>query len=42
MIGDLDWLFPTMIIALAVSVPLALWKIIDIVFWMFKNVSICV
>ena len=42
MFDSLDWLFPTTIVALLISVPLAIWKVVDIVVWIFSNIKLCV
>ena len=46
MYGDMgrgiDLLFKAMLISLIVSVPLALWKLIEVGVWIWKNVSITI
>lgn len=40
-IGEaLDQLFASMIWVLFISIPLAIWKIIDIIVWVWNHVSI--
>ena len=42
MFEHLDWIFPTTIVARLISVPLAIWKVVDIVVWIFSNIKLCV
>jgi len=42
-IGEaIDSMYRVGIVTLAISVPLALWKLFDIAYWVYKNVSISV
>ena len=36
----LDRLITTVVITLAVCIPLGIWKIVDIIIWLVKHVSI--
>lgn len=33
-------LFKLMVVLLAITIPLGLWKLIDIAVWLFRNVTI--
>lgn len=37
---DLGLLFQGMFVIICLSMPLALWKLIDIVIWIFNHVSV--
>lgn len=40
-IGDgIDLVFRLMFYGLIVSVPLAIWKLVDVVIWIFANIEI--
>lgn len=39
---DLTPLFVAAFVALCISVPLAVWKLVELVIWVFSNVSISI
>lgn len=42
MFRELEKLFQAVYIMLLISVPLAIWKLVDIVIWLYNNVKITV
>lgn len=40
MFNGLGTFLNTVLVIIAISVPLAIWKLIDIIIWIFNNVKI--
>lgn len=39
-LDELDIIFGTMLVLLVIFIPLGMWKLVEIVLWVFNNVTI--